>query len=45
MHVLIGLATAVENIDEVIKIIKIQKTRVQQKEFIIEKWKVKKVSK
>ena len=42
-HVLIGLATAVENIDEVIKIIKNSKdTSTAKKEFIIEKWKVKK---
>ena len=37
-HILIGIATAVENIDEVIKIIKnSKKTLLQQKESFIEK--------
>ena len=33
-HILIGLATAVENIDETIKIIKILKTEIAKKSFI-----------
>ena len=41
-HILIGLATAVENIDEVIKIIKNSKDLKLQKEFIVKKWKIKK---
>ncbi|MFL2883173.1 MAG: DNA gyrase subunit A [Pelagibacteraceae bacterium] len=42
-HVLIGIATAVENIDEVIKIIKNSKnTDVAKKNLLSKKWKVKK---
>ena len=42
-HVLIGLATAVENIDEVIKIIKNSKdTSTAKKNLLSKKWKVKK---
>ena len=42
-HILIGLATAVENIDEVIKIIKNSKdTDIAKKNLLGKKWKVKK---
>ena len=42
-HVLIGLATAVENIDEVIKIIKNSKnTEIAKKNLLSKKWKIKK---
>ena len=42
-HILIGLAAAVENIDEIIKIIKkIQKTQILLKKTFIKKWKIKK---
>ena len=41
-HILIGLATAVENIDEIIKIIKNSKNSEVAKKFINKKWKVKK---
>jgi DNA gyrase subunit A len=42
-HILIGLATAVENIDEVIKIIKNSKdTGTAQKNLLAKKWKIKK---
>ena len=42
-HILIGIATAVENIDEVIKIIKNSKdTETAKKNLISKKWKVKK---
>ncbi len=42
-HVLIGIATAVENIDEVIKIIKNSKnTDIAKKNLLSKKWKVKK---
>ena len=42
-HILIGLASAVENIDEVIKIIKNSKdTDVAKKNLLSKKWKVKK---
>ncbi len=42
-HILIGLATAVENIDEVIKIIKNSKdTEIAKKNLISKKWKIKK---
>ncbi len=42
-HVLIGLATAVENIDEIIKIIKNSKdTNVAKKNLLSKKWKIKK---
>ena len=42
-HILIGLATAVENIDEVIKIIKNSKdTEIAKKNLLIKKWKIKK---
>ena len=45
-HLLIGIATAVENIDEVIKIIKNSKDTVSaKKNLLIKKWKVKKSSK
>jgi len=42
-HILLGLATAVENIDEIIKIIKKSKdTEIARKNLISKKWKVKK---
>ncbi len=42
-HILIGLAAAVENIDEVIKIIKNSKdTEVAKKNLLSKKWKIKK---
>ena len=42
-HILIGLATAVENIDEVIKIIKNSKdTETAEKNLLSKKWKIKK---
>jgi DNA gyrase subunit A len=42
-HILIGLATAVENIDEIIKIIKNSKdTDIAKKNLISKKWKIKK---
>ncbi len=42
-HILIGLATAVENIDEIIKIIKNSKdTSVAKKNLLTKKWKIKK---
>ena len=42
-HILIGIATAVENIDEVIKIIKnSQDTETAKKNLLIKKWKIKK---
>ena len=42
-HILIGLATAVENIDEVIKIIKISKDAdTAKKNLLSKKWKIKK---
>ncbi len=42
-HILIGLATAVENIDEVIKIIKNSKdTESAKKTLLLKKWKIKK---
>ena len=42
-HILIGLATAVENIDEVIKIIKNSKnTEAAKKNLLSKKWKIKK---
>jgi DNA gyrase subunit A len=42
-HILIGLATAVENIDEIIKIIKNSKdTDIAKKNLLIKKWKIKK---
>ena len=42
-HILIGLATAVENIDEVIKIIKQSKdTQTAKKNLLSKKWKIKK---
>ena len=42
-HILIGLATAVENIDEVIKIIKNSKdTELAKKNLLSKKWKIKK---
>ena len=42
-HILIGLATAVENIDEIIKIIKNSKdTEVAKKNLLLKKWKIKK---
>jgi DNA gyrase subunit A len=42
-HILIGLATAVENIDEVIKIIKNSKnTDTAKKNLLYKKWKIKK---
>ncbi len=41
-HILIGLATAVENIDHIIKIIKNSKdTEVAKKNLLLKKWKVK----
>ena len=45
-HILIGLATSVENIDEVIKIIKNSKdTAIAKKNLLSKKWKIKKSSK
>ena len=45
-HILIGLATAVENIDEIIKIIKNSKdTNIAKKNLLLKKWKVKKSTK
>ena len=45
-HILIGLASAVENIDEVIKIIKNSKdTEVARKNLLAKKWKIKKTIK
>ena len=45
-HILIGLATAVENIDEIIKIIKNSKdTEIAKKNLLSKKWKVKKSAK
>ncbi len=42
-HILIGLATAVENIDEIIKIIKNSKdTETAKKSLLSKKWKIKK---
>ena len=42
-HILIGLATAVENIDEIIKIIKSSKnTEIAKKSLLSKKWKIKK---
>ncbi len=42
-HILIGLATAVENIDEVIKIIKNSKdSEIAKKNLLLKKWKIKK---
>ena len=42
-HILIGIATAVENIDEVIKIIKNSKdTEIAKKNLLLKKWKIKK---
>ena len=42
-HILIGLATAVENIDDIIKIIKNSKdTEVARKNLLAKKWKIKK---
>ena len=42
-HILIGLATAVENIDEIIKIIKNSKdTDIAKKNLLTKKWKIKK---
>jgi len=42
-HILIGIATAVENIDEVIKIIKNSKdTETAKKNLLLKKWKIKK---
>jgi len=42
-HILIGIATAVENIDEVIKIIKSSKdTETARKNLLFKKWKIKK---
>ncbi len=42
-HILIGLATAVENIDEIIKIIKNSKdTEIAKKNLLSKKWKIKK---
>ena len=42
-HILIGLASAVENIDEVIKIIKNSKdTEIAKKNLLSKKWKIKK---
>ena len=43
-HILIGLATAVENIDEIIKIIKNSKYWIAKKSLLLKKWKIKKVS-
>jgi len=45
-HILIGLATAVENIDEIIKIIKNSKdTDTAKKNLLFKKWKIKKSTK
>ena len=45
-HILIGIAAAVENIDEIIKIIKNSKdTEAAKKNLIIKKWKIKKSNK
>ncbi len=45
-HILIGLASAVENIDEVIKIIKNSKnTEIAKKNLLSKKWKIKKSAK
>ncbi len=45
-HILIGLASAVENIDQVIKIIKNSKdTETAKKDLLSKKWKIKKSSK
>ena len=45
-HILIGIATAVENIDEVIKIIKNSKnTDLAKKNLLSKKWKIKKSTK
>tara|TARA_B100000575_G_scaffold292928_1_gene302736 strand:+ start:1 stop:2031 length:2031 start_codon:yes stop_codon:yes gene_type:complete len=45
-HILIGLATAVENIDEIIKIIKSSKdTDIAKKNLLTKKWKIKKSAK
>jgi DNA gyrase subunit A len=45
-HILIGIATAVENIDETIKIIKNSKdTDIAKKNLLSKKWKIKKSSK
>ena len=45
-HILIGIATAVENIDETIKIIKNSKdTDIAKKNLLTKKWKIKKSSK
>jgi DNA gyrase subunit A len=42
-HILIGLATAVENIDEIIKIIKNSKnTDIAKENLLLKKWKIKK---
>ena len=41
-HILIGLATAVENIDDVIKIIKNSKDTLTTKNLLSKKWKIKK---
>jgi DNA gyrase subunit A len=42
-HILIGIATAVENIDEIIKIIKNSKdTEIAKKNLLSKKWKIKK---
>ena len=45
-HILIGLASAVENIDETIKIIKNSKnTDIAKKNLLLKKWKIKKSTK
>ena len=45
-HILLGLAAAVENIDEIIKIIKNSKdTETAKKNLLIKKWKIKKSTK
>ena len=45
-HILIGLATAVENIDEIVKIIKNSKdTETAKKNLLSKKWKIKKSTK
>ena len=45
-HILIGIATSVENIDEIIKIIKNSKdTESAKKNLLVKKWKVKKSTK
>jgi DNA gyrase subunit A len=45
-HILIGIATAVENIDEIIKIIKNSKdTETAKKNLLSKKWKIKKSAK